>query len=208
MTDSRTSATPPALTTVLLDLDGVIRHFDAHHRAEVEAHHGLADGILRDVAFSPELINPLVNGEISRATWTKQIGAVVKSPEAAIAWISDRGKVDVAMLAEVDRLRAAGRQVSVLTNGSDTIPSEMLTLGLVEHFDHIFNSAEIGYAKPSREVFQYVCGRLGVAPETIFFTDDSPSNLAGAIEMGMTARTFMSVDVFRAHMSEFGLLLE
>lgn len=193
---------------MLLDLDGVLRHFDADHRATIEAHYGLADGVIRDVAFSPELIVPLVTGEITRATWTKQIGSAIGSPEAAAAWISDRGKVDVTMLAEVDRLRNAGRPVSILTNGTDTIPTEMLALGLVDHVDHIFNSAEIGYAKPSREVFQYVCAHLGVEPERVFFTDDSPSNLSGAIELGMTARTFMSVDVFKAHMREFGLSVD
>ncbi len=196
------------LTTVVLDLDGVMRHFDPNHRSAVEAHYGLRDGILHEVAFSPELMTPLVTGEITRAVWTKQIGTAVGSPEAAAAWISDRGKVDVPMIAEVDRLRAAGRVVALLTNGSDTIPTELLALGLVDHFDHIFNSAEIGYAKPERRIFQYVCGHLGVEPSEVFFTDDSPSNLSGAIELGMTARTFMGIELFRTHLVEFGIMSE
>lgn len=199
------SLAPTPITHVLLDLDGVMRHFDVDHRADVEAHYDLPAGILAEVAFSPELLQPLVTGQTTRATWTKQIGSAVGSIEAATAWLSDRGRVDVAMVAEVDKLRNAGRVVSMLTNGADTIPTELLALGLVDHFDNIFNSADIGYAKPSREVFQYVCGHLAVAPEAIFFTDDSPSNLSGAIELGMTARTFMGIEVFRAHLHEFGI---
>jgi glucose-1-phosphatase len=109
------------------------------------------------------------------------------------------------MLAEVDLLRSAGFTVAVLTNGTDTIPDEMESFGLDRRFDAIFNSAEIGFAKPDRRAFEHVCGALGCPPEAVFFTDDSASKLHRAVELGMAVRLFEGVPTFRKHLRELGV---
>ncbi|MFT3942736.1 MAG: hypothetical protein QM705_02770 [Ancrocorticia sp.] len=38
---------------VPFDRDGVIRHFDAEYVAVIEQCHGLSQGVLEEVAFSP-----------------------------------------------------------------------------------------------------------------------------------------------------------
>jgi glucose-1-phosphatase len=119
--------------------------------------------------------------------------------------MAERGTVDETMLAEVDGLRSRGHVVAVLTNGTDTIAEEMLSLGLDVRFDAIFNSADIGVAKPDRRAFEKVCAALDVDPARVFFTDDTESKLSGAIEVGMTARLFVGVEPFRRHLAEVGL---
>lgn len=109
------------------------------------------------------------------------------------------------MLAEVDALRAEGLTVAVLTNGTDTIRDEIANLGLDRRFEAIFNSAEIGFAKPSRQAFEYVCRELGTSPGSVFFTDDSAAKLQGAIELGMAVRLFEGVPTFRDHLDELGI---
>ncbi len=193
-----------SLNTVLLDLDGVVRHFDQSYVAEVENRHGLAEGSLNDVAFEPELLDRVVTGRISRSDWIGEVGGRVGSSDAAVERFADVGTVDEAMLEVVDGLRSAGTTVAVLTNGTDTIRAEMQELGLDCRFDGIFNSAEIGYAKPDRRAFEYVCRALDVAPSEVFFTDDSPAKLSGATELGMAARVFVGVEQFREHLVEFG----
>lgn len=194
------------ITTVLLDLDGVIRHFDPAHREAVEPKYGLAPGTLRDAAFSPEMIEPVVTGKISRAEWTRRVGDQIGSSDAAVEWLAYRGEVDGSMIELVDKLRDLGKVVAILTNGTSTIPEEMEELGLVPHFDAIFNTAEIGYAKPDVRAFQACCDALRVEPTAVFFTDDSPGKLAGAIELGMTAEHFTSVESLRQSLTELGLL--
>lgn len=193
-----------ALTTVLLDLDGVVRHFDPAHVASVEARHGLDDGALRTAAFENALIEQVITGRIPRSDWVREVGNRVGNPSAAVEWMSETGTVDDAMLGEVDALRSHSIRVAVLTNGTDTIPDEMESLGLVSHFDAIYNSAELGVAKPNPLVFEQVCSRLGVDPVEVFFTDDSASKLPGAIEIGMTVRLFEGVERFREHLAEAG----
>ena len=192
-------------TTVLLDLDGVIRHFDQTRVAAIEARYGLAAGVLLGTAFEPELAERVVTGRIRRVDGIAEVGERVGHPTAASECFADIGVVDEMMLAEVDALRSQGTVVAVLTNGTDTIPAEMAALGIDSHFDVIFNSAELGIAKPDRRVFEAVCGRLRVDPSEVFFTDDSAPSLAGAIEIGMVARLFEGIDAFRRQLAETGL---
>jgi len=196
---------PVTLTTVLLDLDGVVRHFDPEHVPAVEARHGLEPGTLRGAGFTPEVIEPVVTGKVSRPRWVRQVGDMVGNHAAAAEWLGHRGYVDAAMIALVDELRTRGTVVAILTNGTDSIPEEMQELGLVDHFDAIFNTAEIGFAKPDIRAFQAVCDGLGVEAASVFFTDDTASKLMGAVELGMTARHFRSIDKLKAELAEFGL---
>ncbi|MEE9414609.1 MAG: HAD-IA family hydrolase [Acidimicrobiales bacterium] len=189
--------------TVLLDLDGVVRHFDPALVCEVEVRHGLEPGVLDAAAFEPTLLNRAITGEITRAEWVARVGAVVDNPAAAAERLSERGRVDWKLIEEVTALREAGVVVAILTNGTDTIDEEMLALGIVDHFDAIFNSASIGYAKPDRRVFEHVCRILNVAASDVFFTDDTASNVAAAKELGMIARLFEGVAGFRRHVDEF-----
>ncbi len=122
---------------------------------------------------------------------------------AVLLWLDAEGWIDWDMIAVVDELRSSGVTVAVLTNGTDVVPTELDRLGATAHFDAIFNSAEIGYAKPDPRVFRHVCDQLGVQPASVFFTDDSAHKLAGAVELGMTARLFEGLDRFREHLAEF-----
>ena len=193
------------LTTVLLDLDGVVRHFDPARVAAIEARHGLRARSLTAAAFEPALLDRVITGRIHRREWVREVGRRVGHARAANEWAADRGTVDQAMLVEVDTLRSLGVVVAILTNGTDTIAEEMVQLGLDTRFDAIFNSADIGYAKPDRRVFERVCSELEVDPAQVFFTDDSESKLRGAVEIGMTARRFEGVEAFRRHLVAVGL---
>ncbi len=191
---------------MLLDLDGVIRHFDPGHVTAIEAEAGLQPGSLQAAAFSAELIEPLVTGKISRAAWTEQVGLAVGNHEAAARWLAAKGEIDPAMISLIDELRGARLTVAILTNGTDTIPAELDELGVTPHVDAIFNTAEIGAAKPDRAAFEHVCAALDVDSTTVFFTDDSLHKLGGAIELGMTVHHFVGVPDLRRRLRLVGVL--
>ena len=193
------------ISTVLLDLDGVIRHFDPTHRPGVEQTYGLVPGTLQETAIETELIHSVTTGKITRAAWTEEIGRRIGSPAAALEWLSARGTIAHDLLALVDQLRADGIIVAILTNGTDTVPAELDDFGITERFDAVFNTAEIGYIKPDPRAFLHVVTALDVPPEAVFFTDDSAGKLSGAIELGMTARQYIDLQTFRSHLDELGL---
>lgn len=201
------------IKAVVFDLDGVVRHFDPDHFSGIEAAHHLEAGAILGVAFQPALLEAVTTGRITRAEWVARVGAAVGAPAAAAAWAAERGVLDDAVLALVGELRNAGVRTAILTNGTDTIPEEARHLGLPEHFERIFNSAELGVTKPDVRAFEQVLRGLGLDATQVFFTDDSAHKLAGAREVGMPVHHFeanggrSAVEGLRAALAGAGLPL-
>lgn len=181
------------IAVVLFDLDGVVRHFDPRSVEDIERRHGIEAGAIERFAFSSPLIEDVTTGCISRRDWVEQIAEHLGSHEAAAEWGRQPFRADPAVLALADALRARGLRTAILTNGTDTIPAEAAELGLDAHFEAIFNSATIGYAKPHPRAFQHVLDSMGVAASAVFFTDDSPAKLAGAAKLGMTTHHYTGI---------------
>jgi 2-haloacid dehalogenase len=77
---------------------------------------------------------------------------------------------------------------------------------LLDRFAEIVVSGREGVTKPDPEIFLLACSRLGVAPESVVFVDDSPANVAGAEAVGMTGLLFRSAEQLRADLVASGLL--
>lgn len=193
------------ITTVLFDLDGVIRHFDED--PGFERRWGLDEGQIARVAFASPLLDQVTTGRISRAEWIARIGQHTGTA-AAEEWGRTSFRIDAEMIALVDELSAIGIRRAILTNGTDTIPDEIEQCGLGPHFDRVFNSAEIGIAKPDRRAFRHVADELGVPPSQVFFTDDSPSKTRGAAELGMTVHVFTGIRPLREALRDAGVLAQ
>jgi putative hydrolase of the HAD superfamily len=82
--------------------------------------------------------------------------------------------------------------VALLTNGTDTTAGEIDDLRLGNMFDAVFNSADIGFAKPDRRIFEHACHALGTHPSNVLFIDDSLANVNAAAEIGITANLYDS----------------
>ena len=158
------------IRAVLFDLDGVVRHF--HHDPGLEARYGLADGVVARTAFAAPLIDAVTTGRLTRDEWIVRVGETVGSAAAAREWGSTPFTADPAMLALVDEVRSRGLTCAILTNGTDTIAEELRDSGIGTHFDQVFNSADIGHAKPDVRVFRHVAMALRLPPEDVFFIDD------------------------------------
>jgi putative hydrolase of the HAD superfamily len=195
------------IATVLFDLDGVIRHFDPEVTAEIEQRHGIESGRLMETAFAGTAVEELTVGRLRRDAWIAGIGASLGCPAAAEEWGAQRARVDEDVLALAADLRDRGVRTAVLTNGTDAVRTEIEALGLTDVFEPIFNSAEIGFAKPDARVYAHVVEALGAAPEEIFFVDDSATNVAGAVAAGLRAHQFANAAALRLALRAHGLPL-
>jgi epoxide hydrolase-like predicted phosphatase len=63
---------------------------------------------------------------------------------------------------------------------------------IVDAFDEIIISSEIGVAKPDERAFRFALERLGVAPQEAVFVDDFNENVAAARRVGMQGVLFQS----------------
>lgn len=196
----------PEIRAVLFDLDGVVRHFDTVDVARIEQRHGLASGTIASAAFAPELLGAVTTGRMTRAAWVQRIGDAIGHEDAAAEWGRIPSRLDPETTAIADELRAAGIRTAILTNGTDTIPAEAVALNLTAHFDAVFNSAEIGWAKPDERAFRHALDALELPAAEVFFTDDSPDKLAGAADIGMPTYLFTGASGLRAALREAGVL--
>jgi putative hydrolase of the HAD superfamily len=156
--------------------------------------------------FAEPGVTDVTTGRITREAWVIGVGEALGAPRAAAEWGDQVPHVDPEMLELADELRARGRTVAVLTNGTDRIPAEVAEQGIACRVDHVFNSAEIGHAKPDRRAFDHVLDALGLTGPEVFFTDDSPAKLAGADEVGMHTHAFVGRDELRQELVRLGAL--
>lgn len=78
--------------------------------------------------------------------------------------------------------------------------------GLLQRFDRVFASHEIGHRKPHPEAFAYVLRAIGVdAPHALFF-DDLPANVEAARACGLQAVLVRGPADVRAALGGHGLL--
>lgn len=212
------SGGPPdrLVDAVVFDLDGVIRHWNDDELDRRAAEQGLPPRAVLDIAFSEELGRPAVTGRLTFEQWMGHIRARVLHTYGPVAqdalelWETNVGSVDTDMVAIVRRVR---RQVPValLSNGTTRLHDDLEMLDLLVEFDAVFNTAEIGVAKPDPGAFEHVLAELGVCASRAAFVDDLEANVAGARAVGMRAQHFTAqsdapaVDVLTRFLAGLGI---
>ena len=151
-----------------------------------------------------------MTGALTYRQWMDEIRrrVVAAHGEAAVpaldAWEINVGFVDPAAVALLRSVRRS-TTVALLSNGSTRLRRDLHVLGIDEEFDVIFNTAELGVAKPAVEVFELVVDRLGVSPATAAFVDDVEENVAGARAAGLTAAVHVDLTSTAAFLTGLGL---
>jgi len=173
---------------LLLDLDGVLRHYDGAVDAVIEDRHLLEPGAIFQAAMSPDRYRTLVSGGWSRAEWLADVGAALGLTESDVDELAAyRGYLDREVLEFVREVRAAGVPVALCSNAPRDLAEDLAQLGIAEDFDAVVNSSDLGYAKPQPEYFQAACVSVRTVPRYCLFVDDSQRNVEGARRVGIAA---------------------
>jgi putative hydrolase of the HAD superfamily len=198
---------------LIVDLDGVIRHWHDHEFVALAESVGLSVDDLGDIAFEPELLAAGMTGAVVFEDWADEIGrragalhgcdaAAVTAGFAALGWTIDQDVVDV-----IREVRAAARvKVALFSNASTRLEADLESCSLDREFDVVFNSARLGLAKPDAEAFRTVASALEVPVERCLFVDDTLVNVEGARAAGMQAEPFTGVADLRGLLERTGLL--
>ena len=183
---------PSAPLAVIFDLDGVIRDWNDSEMSDVETAFGLEPGTILAVGFSEDLGPASMTGRLTYREWMDEIRRrVIDRHGGSVAgaldeWEANVGLVDTEMLDVVRTVRRQAR-VALLSNATTRLRSDLHKLDLTDELDVIFNTAEIGIAKPEPGVFLHVLDELGVEADQAVFIDDLAENVAGAAAVGITA---------------------
>ena len=177
---------------VIFDLDGVIRDWNDQAMADLESAYGIEPGTILTVGFEGELGHAATTGAMTYREWMDAIRArIIGSHGHAVTgaldeWEANVGMVDTEMLAV---LRAVRRHCTapVLSNGTTRLRRDLHALDLHDEFDVIFNTAELGVAKPDPAVFVLVLEQLGIDADQALCIDDLEANVEGARAGGLRA---------------------
>ncbi len=204
------TAVVPVVGPVVFDLDGVIRHWNDDELDLVESAVGLPPRTILDVAFGEDLGPACTTGALTYRQWMDEIRRRVvadfgPSVEPALdAWETNVGRVDTDMLEVLRRTRSV-TTVALLSNGSTRLRRDLHVLDLLDEFDVVFNTAEIGIAKPDPAVFALVCASLETDPAATLFVDDLAENVAGARTAGLCAHQHTDVATTLEVLTDWGV---
>lgn len=193
------------IRAVVFDLDGVLRHFDREAERLLEVRHGLPPGALIDAAFGDDLGLSLVTGEIDWPEYAESLALRIGRP-ATDEFVAMRATLDHDAVRLVERLRATGRPVALLTNGTRRTDQELAEHGLVGVFDAVFNAAVLGVAKPDRAVYEIVTAELAIDAPGIGFVDDHLPNVEAAGAFGWRAHHYRDLAGVVSWLADEGVL--
>lgn len=179
------------------DLGNVLLSFSTHRFCEQVA---CTLGV--DVGDIERLLAP--QGDLPSTFWRFERGDI--TPEELHTQLCKLGACDIPVdaiahaasdiftpivenLAFVEQLSAAGHRLGILSNTnpwhwrfvSDRYPI------LSQAFEVIVTSYDARAMKPEAAIYEYAIERAGVAQEEIFFVDDRPENVEGALAVGLDA---------------------
>jgi putative hydrolase of the HAD superfamily len=210
--DASGAGNPPRpVDALIIDLDGVIRHWDQEALPAAERELGLDHGTIAAAAFDTDRLARAMRGDMSFADWAAEIGAVVGEghavdPDEVAAAFTDVGwRIDDAIMELVDQVREQV-PVALLSNASSRLLHDLERSGIAHRFDHVVASADIGVVKPQPEAFLAAAERLGVAAGRCLYVDDTEANVVAAASLGMRALHFRGIDGLTDELLATGLL--
>jgi len=202
-----------AIKAICFDLDGVYftaRGKQSFHRALIKEFGGekaAVDGFMR----TSETMRDFACGRVSVDAFFNELrvatGASGTDDELIARWIRDY-EIDARVRQAVQSARAQGYRTCVCTNNNAArLPALETKYGFYQDFDVVVSSHEVGYTKPSLEIFNELLTRIGVAASELVYADDNPDRLQGARDVGITTFVFEDFEQFVRELKTLGVTL-
>lgn len=201
----------PLVDALIIDLDGVIRHWDPEYGPEADRRLGIPEGTLMGVALEEERLARVVDGRLPFEEWCTEVGAEIAARHGADATAAGDAlatsvwRIDLAVLDLVQAVREVV-PVVLLSNASSHLLVDLDLCGIVDAFDAVVSSADIGIAKPETAAFETAASRVGASLDRVVFVDDTLSHVEAARALGMRAEQFTDLDELRAQLTALQLL--
>lgn len=167
---------------------------------------GLRQGSINRIMFDSPLWAQALVGDLQMEEYWQAIGPELNldSPDRVEAfrrrYYSDE-KINQEVVDLIKTL--AGRcRLGIVSNHPPGLKEWLGEWQLLELFDTVVSSAEVGVAKPDRKIFRIALERLGIEPAQTLFIDDTEEHVLAARSMGMMGHHFSSAKMLVAHLSE------
>lgn len=126
-------------------------------------------------------------GRATQADWNEVVGGILGIDPTDLMRRALSGlSVEATMAACVAAARSAGVVTALLSNSFGGPYNVYADLGLLDLFDVVVLSGDVGVRKPDSRIYEVVLQRMGVAGQSAVFVDDIEDNLPPAAALGIT----------------------
>lgn len=115
-------------------------------------------------------------------------------------------KLNSELVAMFPELRQKGFKLAILSNNTTELREKLVAQGIMPLMDEIIISAEVGFQKPHKEVFEVLFNKLNVKPEEVVFIDDSKKSLEKAAEIGYTPIQFKDNEQLKGDLEKLRII--
>jgi epoxide hydrolase-like predicted phosphatase len=183
------------IKAIALDYGGVIEIKEGDLIQEIVDYLGISRTDWESVYYT---FNHLTN--TGKNTWPEVAAMVANKLDASdgqIAHIQEviqksnaNRKINSLLIEKIKDLKDNGYKIALLSNNVITLRKRLEDQNILDLFDEVIISAEVGYQKPSPEIFDILFKALGVDSSEVVFIDDSKKSLEGAQNIGYTPILF------------------
>lgn len=178
-----------SIRAVFFDLGGVIVRTEYQApRQQLAERLGMEYDDLSKIVFDSETGLQAAIGSITALQHWESVMKRLKRPAEEMTSIRDEffagDIVDREILALLRSLRGK-YQTGLISNAWSDVREYMTREKMMDAFDHIIISAEVGVAKPDPKIFQLALEKAGVSPKEAALVDDFYVNIEGCEKIGM-----------------------
>jgi putative hydrolase of the HAD superfamily len=183
------------IQAAIFDYGGVLAQTRQHEpRAAWERRLGLAPGALTRLVHDDQVWVAAQTGQLSAAAHWQAVQTRLQLTDAALVALQadfyQGDVVNTALLTCIARLQQAGIRLGLLSNFSTDLRAMLVQQELLQWFDPLVISAEIGVMKPAAAAYETILARLELPASVCVFIDDLPANVAAAQALGMHGIVF------------------
>lgn len=185
------------IRAVFFDLGGVIVRTEYQSPRERLAERlGMEYDDLSKIVFDSETgIQATVGSITSLQHWEAVMKRLKRSSEEMAAIRDEFFAGDVVDREILNFLRSLrGTYITgLISNAWSDLRDFLVREKMIDAFDHIIISAEVGVAKPEAKIYQIALEQAGVKPEEAVLVDDFYANIEGCEQVGMQGIHFKDV---------------
>lgn len=179
------------IRALIFDIGGVLlRTLDWSKRYEWERKLNLPHNSLESLVHGTTLNTQFERGEVAFDAFWDAVGRRLGVPAEMVTQFREDfyagDALNQELLAHIRQWRRNGFKIGIISNAP---PSLRMTLQhrlrIVDDFDHIVISAEVGVRKPHARIYEIALEELDVVSNEAVFVDDLLENIEGAQAVGL-----------------------
>jgi putative hydrolase of the HAD superfamily len=187
------------IQAVFFDLGGVILRTEYQApRQQLAERLGLEYDDLDRIVFNSESGMQAATGAITSQQHWEAVMKRLKRPLEELELIRDEffaGDIIDRDIVNFLRSLHGTHKTGLISNNWSDLRDYLVREKIIDAFDHIIISAEVGVAKPEPEIFRIALDQAGVKPEEAVFVDDFYVNIEGCEKVGMKGVLFKDAQI-------------